>query len=551
VATATSQPFNARTVVGLIVAGILAFIALMLLLAFGDRMGSRTSGRANALSVSAVGFKGLVDLSGRLRHSYLIRDNEQYDATNLVVIAIEPRTRAAELRRILEQRANRPTLIILPKWFVERDPQRNGWVRAIASGVGAMATRELEWPVQVRTLEGAADRAGRNIAGTGPLIGLTLPLPRAAQTVSGQDLTPLLPLEPGAAAQVPPPQGEGDQPQAGGGAGTDSSPPPIYVPPPPPIVERRPEPRPRVTPVRPADDKPDAAADDDKPAYEDEPYLLSHTLRGLPLPWGEGRGEGVQLSRGRTNPSPIPSPHGRGFLAATTPPPVITPAPVPVPAPDPAKPATSGPPSPPALLAQLGSRPHYLLADPDLLNNQALRDPTRARVAIGLLDRLNAPGESAVGFDLTMNGYGSGEGRSVMRMAFEPPFLAMTLALFVAALLAGLHGAFRFGPARREARAIAFGKAALVENSAGLIRLADREANLGGAYADVMRQEMARAAAAPGHLQGEALDRYLNRLARDGPSFSELAADLDRASDRSGLMNAARRIWDWRKTVLR
>ena len=32
-------------------------------------------------------------------------------------------------------------------------------------------------------------------------------------------------------------------------------------------------------------------------------------------------------------------------------------------------------------------------------------------------------------------------------LAFEPPFLAMTLALLVAALLAGLHGAFRFGPA--------------------------------------------------------------------------------------------------------
>ena len=67
-----------------------------------------------------------------------------------------------------------------------------------------------------------------------------------------------------------------------------------------------------------------------------------------------------------------------------------------------------------------------------------------------------------------------------------------------------------------------------------------------------MRQEMARATAAPGHLQGEALDRYLNRLGKsDGLSFSELAADLAVARDRHTLMAAARRLWDWRKTVIR
>jgi len=204
------------------------------------------------------------------------------------------------------------------------------------------------------------------------------------------------------------------------------------------------------------------------------------------------------------------------------------------------------------LLAQLGERPHYVLADPDLLNNHGLADPARAQAALALLDRLNAPGETAIGFDLTMNGYGTGQSSgSLLRTAFEPPFLAMTLALFVAALLAGLHGAFRFGPARREERAIAFGKAALVENSAGLIRLAGREARLGGAYADVMRQEMARATAAPAHLQGDDLDRYLNRLAREGPNFSELAADLDRAPDRHSLMSAAKRLWEWRKTVMK
>jgi hypothetical protein len=127
----------------------------------------------------------------------------------------------------------------------------------------------------------------------------------------------------------------------------------------------------------------------------------------------------------------------------------------------------------------------------------------------------------------------------------------LTLALFIAALLAGLHGAFRFGPVRREERTIALGKAALVENSAGLIRMAGREANLGTAYADVVRTEAARASSAPSFLQGEALDDYLDRLGRDGPKFSALAAQLDSAQGRHSLMTAARALFQWKKDIMK
>lgn len=205
-----------------------------------------------------------------------------------------------------------------------------------------------------------------------------------------------------------------------------------------------------------------------------------------------------------------------------------------------------------ALLAQIGDQPHYVLADPDLLNNHGLRDAERARLALVLIDRLNEGGDS-VAFDLTLNGFGSGSGSgSVLRFAFEPPFVVVTLALLAAALLAGLHGAFRFGPTRREERAIAFGKAALVENSAGLIRLANREARLGAAYAEMVRQETARTTAAPHWLQGEALDSYLDRLGRPGqPRFSELAVRLSDAHDRHGLMAAARSLSLWKKEIIR
>jgi hypothetical protein len=205
------------------------------------------------------------------------------------------------------------------------------------------------------------------------------------------------------------------------------------------------------------------------------------------------------------------------------------------------------------LLAQMGDRPHYLLADPDLLNNQGLRDPARARAALALLDALNVTDSQSINFatftDVVIDAARQPAG--LLRLLIEPPFLAMTLALVIAALLAGFHGAVRFGQAGREKRTIALGKAALVDNSAGLIRLARREVHMGPAYAEFIQQETARAVGAPSGLSGEALDDYLDRLTRRGPTFSELAAALVRTRDRQSMAAAARALFQWKKDIIR
>lgn len=205
------------------------------------------------------------------------------------------------------------------------------------------------------------------------------------------------------------------------------------------------------------------------------------------------------------------------------------------------------------LLAQIEGRPHYILADPDMLNNHGIREPGRARAALALLDALNAPDAQTINFaafaDIVVTV--EREQKSLLRLLIEPPFLAMTLALAVAALLAGLHGAIRFGRPRREARSIALGKAALVENSAGLIRLARREAQMGPAYAEFMQAEAARAVGAPPDLQGAALDAHLDKLTRAGPTFTELAANLAKARDRHAMAAAARALFQWKKDVIR
>lgn len=398
----SANPFNVKTVIGLIAAAVIAFGALLILLAYAEEPGPPGSDGRAAPSRSAVGFAGLVQLAGVLGQAEIVRGGNGVDAEGLLVVAVTGRGGPEAIAELLRRRSGRATLLILPKWYVERDRTHPGWVRALAPGAGAMMARLIGPDVWVGALDNTPRRMVR---GEAYLEGLDLPAPAGTQVIRGRELTPL-----------------------------------------------------------------------------------------ASLPSGE------------------------------------------------------------AFLVRIGDEQHYVLSDPDLLNNHGLRDPANARAAIRLLEMLNPAPGSGINFDLETNGQGGRrpESPSLLQLAFEPPLLAMTLALFIAALLAGYYGAFRFGPARREQRAIAFGKAALVENSAGLIRLAKREARLGGAYADVVRTDAARLAGAPAWLGGEKLDAYLDRLGRPGePRFTELAAAVANASDRASLMAAARALNEWRKGLVK
>jgi hypothetical protein len=395
--TDTASPFNPRLVIGLIFAATFAFAALLLLLAYGGDSRSGRGDRADSRSVAATGFKGLVDLVGALGQAHLDETTDEW-ADHLLIVTLDQRHRPADVRALLDQRGNYPTLIILPKWATVNDPEHRGWVRALEPGMGRMFGRHFGESARVSLTSG---RPPASVPGEGVLEGLDIAVPPNAQTISGGELTPVAALPDGG-----------------------------------------------------------------------------------------------------------------------------------------------------ALIAQLGSRPHFVVADPDLMNNHGLRDPARARGALAILQRMNGR-EAPIDFDLTRGG-GRSDRPSLLQLAFEPPLLAMTLALFVAALLAGFYGAFRFGPARREQRAIALGKAALVENSAGLIRLARREARLGGAYADVVRTEAARATGAPSWLGSEKLDAYLDRLGRAGEArFTVLAAAVAAATDRASLMAAARELHEWKRGLVK
>lgn len=192
----------------------------------------------------------------------------------------------------------------------------------------------------------------------------------------------------------------------------------------------------------------------------------------------------------------------------------------------------------------------YVLSDPDLLNTQGLRDPEGARLALSLI-RTVAPADGAVYFDVTLNGHG--RNRNLFQLAFEPPFLAMTLCAFAAAVLMGLHAAVRFGAPRRTSRALALGKRALADNQAALIRLAGREHRMGPAYAALVRDHVARAVGAARNLSGDALEAFLDRIGarRSELSIEAMSAEARRIADPPALVRLARRLHQWKLEMIR
>lgn len=195
------------------------------------------------------------------------------------------------------------------------------------------------------------------------------------------------------------------------------------------------------------------------------------------------------------------------------------------------------------VLAQLGQEPLFVLADPDLLNNMGMRDLRQAGSALALLDWLNANPPEGIAFDVSFNGFG--HSRSPLKLMFEAPFSAMTIAIVATLLLVGIRAFGRFGAIRPRERAIAFGKAALVDNSAALVSKARREARMGARYAAVVRERAARAFGAPGHLRDAALDDYLDAL-RGTHRFTELVAAAEAATDRQAMLEAAQALHAWK-----
>ena len=183
------------------------------------------------------------------------------------------------------------------------------------------------------------------------------------------------------------------------------------------------------------------------------------------------------------------------------------------------------------------------LAEPDLANNYGLADRQRAAAMMELFHQLTAETEfDNVTFDLTLNGFGASE--NLLTLAFRPPFLAATLCLLLALVIIGWRAFKRFGAAAAEGGpAIAFGKARLIANGAGLILRARRFHLLGAPYAALSARRLAERLGLTRH-DPAALDEALARRLPAEEPFSRRAARLEAAGKPAEILAAAQALDD-------
>jgi hypothetical protein len=206
-----------------------------------------------------------------------------------------------------------------------------------------------------------------------------------------------------------------------------------------------------------------------------------------------------------------------------------------------------------ALLAYDATRGVYLLSDPDMLNTFGLARRENARFAVQLIDFLRYDADEPILLDATLHGFERSE--NLLKMLFSVPYIGATLVALAAALLLGWAATIRFGPPLSEARAIALGKQALADNSAGLVTMARREAKMAPGFLALVRRRLAREIGAPKTLTEAQVSDMFDRLGPDpetGRVFSQMEAELkEPATGREDLLAKARALYRWRKEIIR
>lgn len=426
--------FRPATVGLMILVGVVGFLGALTLGAYAPDLESNGGAGAHALSNSAIGYSGLVQLASATgRNPKIGRDEQVWRSEDLVVVT--PDGAATNLNKIIAARgASKPTLYVLPKWDAGPDGDHKGWVRI----KGLLPTLEPEGVLA----PGLIFDVKRHLDKTPPLRVVDPNMPASVRFVTPAKLQVIErpSKKPATAARQAPAK----------------------------VVVASPSP-------------------DDSNAEQTTPsnYSFDHI-------------------------QPVITDGSGGIV-----------------------------------LGEIDNM--YILADPDLLDNAAMRRPENAVAALALLDWMNSTGADSIGFDVVLNGLG--RSKSLLRLALDPPILAMTLTLAAMVLLVGIRAAGRFGAPKPRTRAIAFGKTALVDNGALLVRKAGKARRLGGRYAAVIRDQAVQTFGVSARFTQPEVDSYLDGLG-GAAAFTALAQAAEAANSDSEMLAAARALHTWKREVV-
>ena len=197
--------------------------------------------------------------------------------------------------------------------------------------------------------------------------------------------------------------------------------------------------------------------------------------------------------------------------------------------------------------------PVYLLSDPDLLDNQVLSDPARTVTALALIRTLTPKAAKPVYvFNLTFNALGFDH--DLLHALSRPPYIAVPLSLLIAALGLMWAAFARFGPPRLEDLRPALGRGVriLADNAARLMAVTLKEARLGPAYAQLMRDQVLKIRGYRQIDARESADDLADRISqiyKSTHTYSDLRAQAARVLTVHQLIDVALRLHGWKTEI--
>lgn len=210
-----------------------------------------------------------------------------------------------------------------------------------------------------------------------------------------------------------------------------------------------------------------------------------------------------------------------------------------------------------ALIARgvIAGRRLWVLADPDLIDNQGLGRGDNAIVAVRLIE-MALPAGGRVVFDATVHGFERPP--SLWRALFDLPFLPATLAGLVLVALLVWTANRRFGAPLPSPQVTRGGTARLIASSGSLLQRGGHGGGALAAYADTLARDVERRLHLPAGLTDAGRDAWLDRLAArrkatvDGPATLRRAAELAkrRYPGAARLAATARELQRWRREMI-
>jgi hypothetical protein len=124
----STRAFSIQIVIGLVVVSIVSFAAFIVLSAFADDLRQPEDGGPHALSKSAIGFAGMVDLLQSEGWRVRVSRGSLRELKGVDQLTILSPVWRGDLDEGVLYRTWGDILVVLPKWDVQRDWNHPGWV---------------------------------------------------------------------------------------------------------------------------------------------------------------------------------------------------------------------------------------------------------------------------------------------------------------------------------------------------------------------------------------------------------------------------------------